>query len=182
MNPIKESVRSWFGFTRRERRSTFILLLIIAAVIGIRYVVPEKNITLEVIPLSFNEPAEGAIVPLVKENGYTREKQTVPRVKKSVTEINSCDSASFEALPGIGPVLSARIVKYRKLIGGFVSVDQLREVYGLPEETFNLVSSGLTVDTLAIKKIKVNKAEFSELIRHPYFQRNEEMQSSNSGS
>ncbi len=174
MNPIKESVRSWFGFTRRERRSTFILLLIIAAVIGIRYVVPEKKITLEVIPLSFNEPpAEGAIVPLVKGTSYSREKQTGARVKKRIVEINSCDSASFEALPGIGPVLSARIVKYRKLIGGFVSVDQLREVYGLPEETFNLVSSGLTVDTLAIRKIRVNKAEFSELIRHPYFQRNE---------
>jgi DNA uptake protein ComE-like DNA-binding protein len=76
-------------------------------------------------------------------------------------------------LPGLGPVLSARIIKYRKLIGGFVTVDQLREVYGLPEETFNLVSSRLTVDTLAIRKIRINKAEFNELIRHPYFQRNE---------
>jgi hypothetical protein len=43
MNPVKESIRSWFGFTRRERRSTFILLLIILAVIGLRYIVPEKK-------------------------------------------------------------------------------------------------------------------------------------------
>jgi DNA uptake protein ComE-like DNA-binding protein len=77
------------------------------------------------------------------------------------------------ALPGIGPVLSSRIIKFRKLIGGYVSVNQLREVYGLSEETFNLVSSRLFADSLAIRKIKINKAEYREIIRHPYFQKSE---------
>ncbi len=174
MNPIIEFTRNWFGFTRRERRSTFILLLIILTVIGLRYVVPEKNLTIEEIRLSLEEVATDSAlaIPATRKN-YTQERPVSRRVRKTILEINSCDSVALEALPGIGPVLSARIVKYRKLIGGFVSVDQLREVYGLPEETFNLVSSGFTVDTLLVRKININRLQFNELIRHPYFERNE---------
>jgi DNA uptake protein ComE-like DNA-binding protein len=174
MNPVKESIRSWFGFTRRERRSTFILLLIILAVIGLRYIVPEKNMTMEEIRLNFREVAtDSTLASAPAGKNYTQERPVSRRVRKTILEINSCDSAALEALPGLGPVLSARIIKYRKLIGGFVTVDQLREVYGLPEETFNLVSSGFTVDTLLVRKININKLQFNELIRHPYFERNE---------
>ena len=174
MNPVIESIRSWFGYTRRERRSTFILLLIILTVIGLRYVVPEKSMTLEEIRLSFKEvTADSTLVSTATGKNYPQERPVSHRVRKTILEINSCDSMALEALPGIGPVLSARIIKYRKLIGGFVTVDQLREVYGLPEETFNLVSSGFTVDTLLVRKININKLQFNELIRHPYFKRNE---------
>jgi DNA uptake protein ComE-like DNA-binding protein len=68
-------------------------------------------------------------------------------------------------------VLSARIIRYRNLLGGFASVKQLREVYGLPEETFNLVSGRLTADSLLIKKININTADFKQLIRLPYIDR-----------
>ncbi len=57
-----------------------------------------------------------------------------PVRKRPILNLNICDSASLEALPGIGPVLSSRIIKYRNLIGGYVSVDQLKEVYGLPKK------------------------------------------------
>ena len=47
-NDIKlEPVKNWFGFTRRERRSTSILLAIIFIIIGLRYVLPEQNIKIE---------------------------------------------------------------------------------------------------------------------------------------
>ncbi|MBO4529566.1 MAG: helix-hairpin-helix domain-containing protein [Paludibacteraceae bacterium] len=51
-------------------------------------------------------------------------------------EINSADTTELKRLRGIGSVLSARIVKYRKKIGGFTSVDQLRNIYGLSQETY----------------------------------------------
>ena len=90
-----------------------------------------------------------------------------------ILDLNACDSASLEALPGIGPVLSARIIKYRRLLGGYASVDQLREVYGLPEETFGLISGRLSADSLDVKRIRVNSATFGDLIRHPYFRKEE---------
>ena len=48
-------------------------------------------------------------------------------------DLNSADSIMLEQLPGIGNKLSKRIVKYRDILGGFYSLEQLHEVYGLNE-------------------------------------------------
>ena len=99
----------------------------------------------------------------------------MPRQMRAVTRPSQPFAVwlAIEALPGIGPVLSARIIKYRRLLGGYASVDQLREVYGLPEETFGLISGRLSADSLDVKRIRVNSATFGDLIRHPYFRKEE---------
>jgi competence protein ComEA len=43
-------------------------------------------------------------------------------------ELNSADSTDLVELYGIGPVFANRILKYRDLLGGFYSVNQLLEV------------------------------------------------------
>lgn len=90
------------------------------------------------------------------------------KMKPLTREINEADSATLEALPGIGSVLASRIVKYRNLLGGFYEVRQLKEVYGMSEELFAACSSHLTVDTMKIKKIDLNFLSLSEMGRHPY--------------
>ena len=45
--------------------------------------------------------------------------------------LNSIDSVGLEELPGFGPVLSGRTVKFRQALKGFVVIDQLKEVYGI---------------------------------------------------
>jgi len=89
-----------------------------------------------------------------------------------VIEINSADSVQLKQLPGIGSVLAKRIVKYRDLLGGFYSIDQLREVYGLNEQTFALIQNKVTVEPAQIKKIDLNFSDMNELSRHPYLKRN----------
>ena len=84
--------------------------------------------------------------------------------------INRADSAQLLPLPGIGPVFAGRIIKYRKLLGGYVSVDQLAEVYGMPAETIELIRSRIIIDSLAIRKIRIDSATFGELLRHPYLE------------
>ncbi len=83
-------------------------------------------------------------------------------------ELNSADSISLENLPGIGDKLSKRIVKYRDLLGGFHSVDQLQEVYGITNETFSMIENRVTVDGSKIKKLDLNFSDLNELSRHPY--------------
>jgi len=92
-------------------------------------------------------------------------------LKTSTIEINSADSIQLKQLPGIGSVLSKRIVKYRDLLGGFYSVSQLKEVYGLSEETISLIEGKVTVDVTQIKKLDVNFADANELSRHPYLKK-----------
>lgn len=89
---------------------------------------------------------------------------TVPEM----VELNSADSSALVALPGIGPVFAKRIIRYRDLLGGFYRKEQLLEVYNFPVETYNSLEESLQVDTLAVKKLRINFLDFSELLRHPY--------------
>jgi competence protein ComEA len=97
------------------------------------------------------------------------EKKTSPAKKEIKTVfINEADSSTLEELPGIGPKLSSRIVKYRDRIGGFHSFDQLAEVYGLSDTVLQKIASHIIVSG-EIKKININTATRDELRSHPYF-------------
>lgn len=181
MKQFIEPLKSWFGYTRPERRSTFILLIIMLIVFGLRFVVPARTISVEEIPLKIiEENTKERIVAEQKPQGNFPKKTVVQKRtesyqnhQKKILELNTCDTASLRALPGIGSVLSLRIIKYRNLIGGFVSVNQLREVYGLSEETFKKVLPKVCADSLLVRKIKINRADYKALIRHPYFKKDE---------
>jgi len=83
-------------------------------------------------------------------------------------EINSSDTSLLKELKGIGPVLASRIIKYRDLLGGYYSVDQLKEVYGISDSLFLTIRDCLDIDTALVCKISVNEAGEARLKRHPY--------------
>lgn len=174
MSLLWDQVRNWFGFTRRERRATFILLVLIILIISTRYIIPDRSVAVEIALAEVRQAPSGTetapdarteIVPAA------RSRAVVQRI--TPIDLNRCDSASLEALPGIGPVLSARIIRYRNLLGGYARVSQLREVYGLPEETFLMIEKRLFADSLAVRRIDINKAQYRDLIRLPYLEKSE---------
>lgn len=87
-------------------------------------------------------------------------------------EINNADTTELMKLVGIGSIFAQRILKYRELLGGFYSKSQLMEVYNFPMETFQKIEQNIIIDTISITKIRINYAEFSDLIRHPYLDKN----------
>lgn len=52
-----------------------------------------------------------------------------------VISLNTADQVALEKLPGIGPVIAARIVEWRAANGPFRSVDELGEVSGIGDAT-----------------------------------------------
>ncbi len=88
--------------------------------------------------------------------------------KKNMVELNRAEKADLENLEGVGPVFAQRIIKYRDLLGGFHKKTQLLEVYNFPEETYKNIEDELTVDSIQIKKIRINFVEYSDLLRNPY--------------
>lgn len=103
----------------------------------------------------------------------TREPWKKPQRETVIVEINSADSAQLTKLYGIGPSFAKRIVKYRQLLGGYRSVQQVLEVYGMDSARFSGIVQNLTVDTLAITRLNINLADEKELMRHPYISPNE---------
>ncbi len=89
-------------------------------------------------------------------------------VPGTIIELNTADTFSLKKVPGIGSVFARRIVKFRNLLGGYASVTQLREVYGIDEERYNALSSWFKVDSLLIRKLKINELPADSLRRHPY--------------
>lgn len=92
-----------------------------------------------------------------------------------VFDINQCDTTELIRLKGIGSKLALRIVKFRDGLGGFHSIEQFNEIYGLDSvalaemRRFAKVGSG-------IKKININTATVEELGRHPYLRNRKQLQ------
>ncbi|PUZ22113.1 DNA uptake protein ComE [Chitinophaga costaii] len=86
----------------------------------------------------------------------------------ALTDINAADSLAWMQLPGIGPSFAGRIVRFRERLGGFYTVNQVAETYGLPDSTFNKIQPFLQLHETSLKKIDLNQADEKTLAAHPY--------------
>lgn len=96
-----------------------------------------------------------------------REKRYV-RKPLSPIDINTADTIEFIALPGIGSRLADRIIRFRESLGGFYSIEQISEVYGLADSVFQKIKPLLISPAFDIKRININTASLEELKAHPY--------------
>jgi len=112
-----------------------------------------------------------ANTPLPDTKGIHKEYETTS-VDKTLEvysfEINSADTAMFQLLRGVGPVLSRRIVAYRKKLGGYYSIDQLSEVYGLSGDVLEFNRKNLSVDDELLRPIDISSASLKQMKNHPY--------------
>ena len=153
-------------FNSSERKGAFIILLLIAGIIFIpRQVLPETaDFFFITTPV---EVVKDSTPPL------TIQKQTRPSkisaVQKSSIELNSADSAQLVALRGIGPYYASRIIRYRKRLGGFHSINQLKE---LNMKYFNIDSNAhlFTINPTFIQKADMDSMSFKAILRHPYLE------------
>ncbi|WP_167605254.1 helix-hairpin-helix domain-containing protein [Maribellus sediminis] len=105
----------------------------------------------------------------VRIEDYIRIESPNKEVKEIVRiELNGADTSDLMKLPGIGPAYASRIIRYRELLGGYYTVEQLLEVYGFPQEVYDRVSNQVFTDTVKLNKLRINFLEYPELIRHPY--------------
>ena len=91
--------------------------------------------------------------------------------KKTKTELIDLNLASKDDLMevyGVGEKLSDRILKYKEVLGGFVAMDQLHEVWGLQPEVIEKIQQKFNIGNgHVIKKININQASIKELGQFP---------------
>jgi DNA uptake protein ComE-like DNA-binding protein len=90
--------------------------------------------------------------------------------KEVVTDINKATQEELIKIYGIGEAISLRILKFKESLGGFVSMEQMKDVWGLSPEVVENLNSHFKVLVLPnVKKIDVNNASIKELSQFPYF-------------
>lgn len=126
----------------------------------------------------FNEPGDLKKMYTISEGEYKilepfitiKTKKITPNKKKYIhTDINTSDSAALVNNLHLNPKIAHTIIKFRKLLGGFYSIEQLKEVYGLSQKTYDEIVSFIIADTSIIEKLDLNNSTFKEFVRHPYF-------------
>lgn len=90
------------------------------------------------------------------------------RANEISIELNLAKKPDLMQLQGIGEVYAKRVIKYRELLGGFYCKEQIKEVYNLPPQTYENIKGQLKVDPTQIQKIRINFADYGQLVKHPY--------------
>ena len=87
-----------------------------------------------------------------------------------ILDINQATKEDLIKVYGIGPALSDRILKLKDLLGGFVSMEQMNDIWGLSPEVVENLNKNFKVSVLPkVNKVDINNASIKELMLFPYF-------------
>jgi competence protein ComEA len=92
------------------------------------------------------------------------------KLQLPIIDINQATYNDLLELRGIGSIFAARIINHRDKIGGFATLEQLKEVYGLPDSTRQNIAPYLKLTTSVYRKLHINKTE-PDALMHPYLTR-----------
>ena len=85
-----------------------------------------------------------------------------------LVELNGADTTALISVNGIGSKSAAEIVKYRELLGGYHSVEQISELKCVTEQNYEKILQQIYCDSCEIRKIDINFAAPKVIARHPY--------------
>lgn len=109
-------------------------------------------------------------------NNFKKEKRefverTFPKKEKlEILDINQASQEDLMKIYGIGEGLSSRILKQKEILGSFVSMEQMKDIWGLSPEVINELNTHFkAVIPSSLKKINVNEASLKELAQFSYF-------------
>jgi len=104
----------------------------------------------------------------IAEIKLIKKESTATKRTDIIVELNSADTTLLMQVKGIGRGYAKGIVRFRQTTGGFVSVEQLSEIYGMRPENLDKIRPFCVVNKSLVKKINVNTASVERLKSHPY--------------
>lgn len=104
------------------------------------------------------------LVPSQPQRSRDTVKYPVKITPEQRIAINTADTNMLKRIPGIGSFYARKIVNYRKRLGGFVDLAQLKEIEGFPEEALQY----MCIPDGEITKLKINQLTLNQLKAHPY--------------
>ena len=107
----------------------------------------------------------------VRQNNFSpsEEERVVSTKNIQVKDLNTATAEELKSINGIGEKLSARIIKFRDRLGGFLIDEQLYDVYYLePEVAKRVLVKFKVFNKPTIEKINVNSASANEIASLTY--------------
>lgn len=103
-----------FNLTRQEKRMILFLISVALLGISIDYFI-KRNSCFRVI-------------------GYLNQDNDIGKIN-----LNQADTIVLQDIPGVGEVLSKRIIEYRSYRGAFKEIEELQKIKGIGKEKFNKI-------------------------------------------
>lgn len=92
-----------------------------------------------------------------------------PYIDIPLTDLNLADSATFDALPGIGGYFASKMVEYRQKLGGSYSYkEQLMDIWKFDAQKYDALSDLVTVDSAHVRAYPLWTLPEDSLRLHPY--------------
>lgn len=103
-------------------------------------------------------------------NNFTNStaEKTDPVEKLVLVDVNRASLDELDKIPGIGSFYAKNILNYRVKLGGFVSKEQLLEVWKMDPAKYSEIERFIYVDVRQIEKININEVSVEVLRKHPY--------------
>ena len=110
--------------------------------------------------LGFSEKQAQALIRYREKGGRFRRKEDfarsfvvadsvyarlAPYIRIPRLDLNTADSAAFDALPGIGPFYAGRMLSYRRELGGYSYPEQLMDIWKFDREKYDALADLVTV-------------------------------------
>ncbi|OXE99600.1 DNA uptake protein ComE-like DNA-binding protein [Flavobacterium araucananum] len=97
-------------------------------------------------------------------------KEFAKKEKIVALDINQATQEDLIKIYGIGEALSSRILKQKEILGCFVSMEQMKDIWGLSPEVINELNTHFKAEIPSdFKKIAINEASLKELSQFSYF-------------
>lgn len=108
---------------------------------------------------------------LAQQASYQTNTPFHSRKTGGTVDINRADAEAWMNLPGIGEKRAQQLVRYRDQLGGFLSIEQVGQMYNLPDSVFQAIRPLLVLENRDIRRIDLNTVSVEALDAHPYFSR-----------
>lgn len=157
---IKHSIKQTFHFSNRESNSLLAIIVLILFLI----IAPKA---VQLYYRCAHKPLAHCADIALLEKQLTLLQENADRFV--LMNINTATAEQLQAIEGITQQLALRILRYRDKLGGFVSFDQYKEVYGLSSRLrVKLMQCTTILEKYRPKKLSLNQASFKALVYHPY--------------
>lgn len=160
LNKIKRSVKAAFHFSTSETNGFFAIIILMLLL-----VIAPKIVSL--YTGCYSKPLDHSKDVALLEKNICLLKENASKV--DFLNINIATAQELEFLSGLNKKLAIRIISYRDKLGGFVSIDQYKEVYGLSAHLQCRLMKQTTIQKkYRPKQLSLNHSSFKKLIAHPY--------------